>query len=144
MGFLVILALFLMRLRDLGVIFVGIYEAHIHTYFGYLFLVLSGFWISAIKRVFPGLKPKYYVPWYVVLLWSKIVKTMVCSTTMVFTILLQKSTTYWVDSFFVSNISGTKTSHPMSFSSIFTSAWYIMPFLGPLFAKHCWANRDFS
>ena len=51
MGFLVILAPFLMRLRDLGVIFVGIYEAHIHTYFGYLFLVLSGFWISAINSV---------------------------------------------------------------------------------------------
>ena len=51
MGFLVILAPFLMRLRDLGVIFVGIYETHIHTYFGYLFLVLSRFWISAINSV---------------------------------------------------------------------------------------------
>ena len=39
-----ILALFLLRLRDLGVIFVGIHEANVHTYFGHLFLVLSCFW----------------------------------------------------------------------------------------------------
>ena len=51
-GFWGILAPFLPRLRDLGVIFVGIYEANVHTYFGHLFLgfklFLSGFWISAI------------------------------------------------------------------------------------------------
>ena len=41
--FLGILAPFSPRLRDLGVIFVGINEAHVHTYFGYLSLVLSGF-----------------------------------------------------------------------------------------------------
>ena len=42
-GFWGILAPFLPRLRDLGVIFVGIHEANVHTYFGHLFLVLSGF-----------------------------------------------------------------------------------------------------
>ena len=43
MGFWAFLLRFSPRLRDLGVIFVGIYEAHVHTYFGHLFLVLSGF-----------------------------------------------------------------------------------------------------
>ena len=38
-----ILASFLPRLRDLGVIIVGINEAHVHTYFGHFPLVLSGF-----------------------------------------------------------------------------------------------------
>ena len=38
-----ILAPFLPRLRDLGVIIVGINEAHVHTYFGHFSLVLSGF-----------------------------------------------------------------------------------------------------
>ena len=33
-----ILAPFLPRLRDLGVIIVGIYEAHVHTYFGHFLL----------------------------------------------------------------------------------------------------------
>ena len=37
-GFLGILLRFLPRLRDLGVIFVGIYEAHVHTYFGHFFI----------------------------------------------------------------------------------------------------------
>ena len=38
-----ILAPFLPRLRDLGVIIVGINEAHVYTYFGHFSLVLSGF-----------------------------------------------------------------------------------------------------
>ena len=41
--FLGILAPFSPRLRDLGVIIVGINEAHVHTYFGHFSLVLSGF-----------------------------------------------------------------------------------------------------
>jgi len=41
--FLGILAPFSPRLRDLGVIIVGINEAYVHTYFGHFFLVLSGF-----------------------------------------------------------------------------------------------------
>ena len=38
-----ILAPFLPRLRDLGVIIVGINEAHVHTYFGHFSLVFSSF-----------------------------------------------------------------------------------------------------
>ena len=45
-GFWGILAPFLPRLRDLGVIIVGIIEAHVHTYFGHFSLVLSSFRFS--------------------------------------------------------------------------------------------------
>ena len=38
MGFWAFLLRFSPRLRDLGVIFVGIYEAHVHTYFGHFLL----------------------------------------------------------------------------------------------------------
>ena len=38
MGFWAFLLRFLPRLCDLGVIFVGIYEAHVHTYFGHFLL----------------------------------------------------------------------------------------------------------
>ena len=41
-----ILAPFSPRLHDLGVIFVGIDEAHVHTYFGHFSLVLSSFRFS--------------------------------------------------------------------------------------------------
>ena len=37
-----ILAPFSPRLRDLGVIIVGIYEAHVHTYFGHFLLTPTG------------------------------------------------------------------------------------------------------
>ena len=56
--FLGILAPFSPRLRDLGVIIVGINEAYVHTYFGHFFLVLSGFWADFGFRPFLALVPK--------------------------------------------------------------------------------------